>query len=80
MTTDIGILRAMARETNGRMHRAMKDAQEAQAAQHWPGNGMRDMGAEDALERFLVAMDEAERARRRLRKAEEAMTNHQESA
>ena len=73
MTTDIGILRAMTRETEARCHTLRKEAQEAQAAQHWPGNNMRDTGADVALERFLVAMDEAEAARRRLQAAEEAM-------
>jgi hypothetical protein len=80
MTTDIGILRALARKTEARCYQAMKTAQDAQAAQHWPGNHMRDTGADEALERYLVALDEAERARRRLQAAEEAMTDHQESA
>lgn len=72
MTSDLSILRALARETETRRHQTMKAAQEAQAAQHWPGNHMRDTGADEALERFLKATDEAERARRRLQAAEEA--------
>jgi hypothetical protein len=77
--TDIGILRAMARETEARKYTAMRHAQEAQQRQYWP-SGLRETEAEVALEQFLLAADEAERAQRRLRVAEEAMTNHRETA
>lgn len=72
MIDDLNILRALARETEARCHTRRKEAQEAQAAQHWAGH-LRDVGADIALERFLDAMDEAERARRQLRAAEERM-------
>jgi chromosome segregation ATPase len=72
MIDDLNILRALARETEARCHTARKYAEEAQRAQHWDGN-LRDVGYEKALGRFLDAADEAERARRRLQAAEEAM-------
>lgn len=72
MTADLNILRALARETEARCHQARKYAEEAQRAQHWDGV-LRDVGYEKALGRFLDAADEAERARRRLQMAEEAM-------
>ena len=74
MTTDIGILRAMARESEARKYTAMRHAQEAQQRQYLP-SGLRETEAETALEQFLLAADEAERVARRLRMAEDAAMN-----
>ena len=70
MTADVLALRAAALEAEARCNTARKRAEEAQAAQHWPGAGIRDNGADLALEAFLVAYEVAERAWRAVRDAE----------
>lgn len=72
MSGDVRTLQAAAHEAQARANTARKYAEEAQAARHWPGAlPCRHADAEKALERFLTATDDAERARRALRVATE---------
>lgn len=73
MTADPHTLRAAAMEADARCNTARKTAEEAQRAAYWPGAGVRDNGAEAALEAYFVAYEVAVRAWRAVRDAEKTV-------